>query len=76
MKILIVEDDQFFAQRISEALMHREVQVERVQSVEAAIATDLTDFDGAIIDLMLPNDTDILGVSSKECRVDSSLAWQ
>jgi CheY-like chemotaxis protein len=68
MKVLIVEDDKFYAQRIVEYLQDRSVQTVAVRSAEDAISADLTEFEGAVIDLMLPNDPVASGISSEESR--------
>jgi len=68
MQILIVEDDYFYAQRITEILEDHSVNVQVVRSAEDAIATDIGKFDGAIIDLMLPNDPAASGISNEEGR--------
>jgi CheY-like chemotaxis protein len=68
MKLLIIEDDQFYAQRIVEGLQDRSVQTVVIRSAEDALDVDLDQFGGAIIDLMLPNDTNLSGISSEESR--------
>lgn len=67
-QVLIVEDDQFYAQRIAELLQDQGVLSEAVQSAEQALAVDLTSFDAAIIDLMLPNDAQTSGITAEESR--------
>jgi predicted nucleotide-binding protein len=68
MRVLVVEDDQFYAQRISELLQDEAVETCVAQSAEEAINTDLTNFDGAIVDLMLPNNIQVSGISAEESR--------
>lgn len=68
MQVLIVEDDQFYAQRISELLQDLGVKTSTVQSAEQALASDLTTVDGAIIDVMLPNESGASGITTQECR--------
>jgi predicted nucleotide-binding protein len=68
MRVLVIEDDQFYAQRISELLQDEAVETRVVESAEQAIETDLTNFDGAIVDLMLPNNAQASGISAEESR--------
>ena len=56
MQVLLVEDDQFFGQQIKELLHDRGVDVILAQSAEEALNQPAEDCDGAIIDVMLPND--------------------
>jgi predicted nucleotide-binding protein len=68
MKMLIVEDDQFYAQRIVEFLQDRSVETRVLQSAEEAVDVDLATVDGAIIDLMMPNNVEASGISIEESR--------
>jgi predicted nucleotide-binding protein len=68
MTVLIVEDDHFYSQRISELLKDQELEVQIAQSADAALAVDLGSIDCAIIDIMLPNDAAATGITSEECR--------
>jgi CheY-like chemotaxis protein len=68
MHVLIVEDDQFYAQRISELLQDRGVRTSTVRSAEEALATELATLDSAVIDIMLPNDPSVSGITPEECR--------
>ena len=68
MKVLIVEDDQFYAQHIVEHLQDRSVQTIVVRSAEDALSADLTQFEGAVVDLMLPNNPAASGITSEESR--------
>ena len=54
MRLLVVEDDRYYAQVISELLMDREMDVTLVHTAEAAVAEDAHVYEGAVIDLMLP----------------------
>jgi len=68
MRVLIVEDDHFYAQRISELLGDRGCDTEIVQSAQDALSTDLSRIDAAVIDLMLPNDERASGITTEESR--------
>lgn len=68
MRILIVEDDRFYSQRICELLHDRGVETTVARSAEEALETDLTTLDGAIIDVMLPNNATVSEISSEESR--------
>lgn len=68
MQVLIVEDDQFYAQRIAELLQDRGTDSKIVHTAEEALAADLTPFDGAVIDIMLPNDAAASGITAEESR--------
>ena len=68
MKILLVEDDFFFSQRVIEYLIDNGLEVIRVRSTHEALAEDLSQYDAAIVDVMLPNDVDLSGINSEEAR--------
>ncbi len=68
MRLLIVEDDQFYGQVICELLADRQADTRLVHSAEAAVAENAQAFDGAVIDLMLPNDPALSGITSEETR--------
>jgi len=68
MKILIVEDDNFYAQYMSEMLQDRGVETAEVPSADEALATDVSSYQGAIVDVMLPNNPESSGISNEESR--------
>ena len=68
MRVLIVEDDRFYAQFISELLGDHDVTPIVVPSAEQALAVDVQTYDAAIIDIMLPNDPDLSGITPEESR--------
>jgi CheY-like chemotaxis protein len=68
MQVLIVEDDQFYAQRICELLQDRGVNVTLARSAEEALTTDLNSCAAAVIDVMLPNDVSSSGITAEESR--------
>ena len=68
MKILIVEDDNFYAQHISELLQDGDVETTQVQSAEDALADDALGYDAAIVDVMLPNDPQASKIGVEESR--------
>lgn len=68
MKILLVEDDFFFSQRVTEFLVDNGLEVVTVRSTQQALAENLSNYDGAIVDVMLPNDPDESGINAEEAR--------
>lgn len=68
MKLLIVEDDPFFAQRLKELLEDRGYVTTVVHSVEDALATSIDDIAAVLADVMLPNDQSQSGISDAETR--------
>jgi CheY-like chemotaxis protein len=68
MKILLVEDDFFFAQIITEYLTDNGVETVLARSTQEALSHKLSDYNGAIIDLMLPNDPALSGIPTEETR--------
>lgn len=68
MQILIVEDDQFYCQRIRELLTDYGLDSSVVGSAQDALVSDLAQIDGAVIDLMLPNDPAASGITAEESR--------
>jgi CheY-like chemotaxis protein len=68
MRILIVDDDRFCAQLLAERLQDRKIDSMGVHSAQEALAVDAKRYDGAIIDVMLPNDPSVTGISPEESR--------
>lgn len=68
MPILIVEDDNFYAQRLKEVLMDFGLETTLVNSTQEALSSNISSYAAAIIDIMLPNDPDITGISPEESR--------
>lgn len=68
MNILLVEDDLFFAQIVSEFLIDNGFNTHIVKNTHEAINIALEDYTAAIIDIMLPNDETLSGISSDEAR--------
>jgi predicted nucleotide-binding protein len=68
MRILLVEDDQFYLQIITELLVDRHISVTSALTGQEALEKDAQSFDGAVIDLMLPNDPDVSGITDQESR--------
>lgn len=68
MRVLVVEDDHFYSQRICELLQDQGVQATVARSAEEALHTDLTPFDAAVIDVMLPNDPGASKITTEESR--------
>lgn len=67
-KVLLVEDDSYFARIIVEYLMDNGIVAHVVSSTEEALARDLGEFSAAIIDVMLPNDPAVSGIPAEETR--------
>ena len=68
MKILVVEDDSFYAQRIRESLEDRGYAVTVAGSLDAAVQVSLEDYLVVICDVMLPNDPAKSGITEAETR--------
>lgn len=68
MKILIVEDDSFFAQRLKELLEDRAFDTEVAGCVEDAVSLPLEEIGAVLADVMLPNDQNKSGISDVETR--------
>lgn len=68
MKILLVEDDFFFAQLITEHLADNGVETVLARSAQDALSHDLSNYGAAIIDVMLPNDPADSGIPIEETR--------
>lgn len=67
MRILLVEDDYFFAQRVKELLADNGIDSVLASSIEDALKCS-NPFDGLITDVMLPNNPHITGISDTESR--------
>ena len=68
MKLLIVEDDHFFAQQLKELLEDRGYEIQLVNSVDDALSLSVEGFAGIVSDVMLPNDPGKSGISDEETR--------
>lgn len=68
MKLLLVEDDRYFAKLITEYLSDNDIDVKTVGATHEALEVSLEDYTGAIIDVMLPNNPDISGISEEDSR--------
>jgi predicted nucleotide-binding protein len=68
MRVIIVEDDTFYSQVITELLRDRDLEVTAVYSAQEAVAVDARSYDGAVIDVMLPNDPALSGITTEESR--------
>jgi CheY-like chemotaxis protein len=68
MQLLLVEDDGFYAQTVAESLQDSGFAVLVTHTVQDALSQNLEGCDGAVIDVMLPNDPDITGISVEESR--------
>lgn len=68
MKILIVEDDLFFAQRLKELLEDRGFDTAVQRTLEDAVSAPLDDIAAILSDVMLPNNATMSGISDVETR--------
>ena len=68
MKALVVEDDRYTGQLLCESLQDRGFDVVLADSVHAALERSLDEYSVLIIDVMLPNDPEVTGISIEESR--------
>ncbi len=68
MQLLLVEDDVFFAQRISEFMSDNGFDTKTVRSAQAALELSLDEYVAAIVDVMLPNVPEESGITYEESR--------
>lgn len=68
MKILLVEDDFFFAQRVTEYLVDNGIETVVARTTQEALSHELSEYNGAIIDVMLPNEPSLSGIPDGETR--------
>lgn len=67
-RVLVVEDDSFYAQLVSELLGDVQIAPTVVHNAENALAEDSLDYKAAVIDVMLPNDPNLSGITDSESR--------
>jgi CheY-like chemotaxis protein len=68
MRLLLVEDDKFCAQTVAETLQDAGFEVHVVRTVHEALSAVDESYSGAIVDVMLPNDPQLTGITTEECR--------
>lgn len=68
MPVLIIEDDRFYAQRLKELLLDSGISAVIMYSIEDVLNNDISKYEAAIIDIMLPNNPDTSGISNEESR--------
>lgn len=68
MAILIVEDDRFYASQLTEILADHGIEVLRTGSAEESLKIPAAQYEAAIVDVMLPNNPELSGISLEECR--------
>jgi CheY-like chemotaxis protein len=68
MKIVLVEDDRYYAEALKELLEDHGLQVSVLSSIEETLKALADEADGYIIDMMLPNDPEQSGISDTESR--------
>jgi len=68
MKVLIVEDDHFYAQSVRELLADCQVESTVSGSAGDALTVDLSPFHAAVVDVMLPNDPKVSNITAEESR--------
>jgi len=67
-KILIVEDDHFYSARLKEIVVEKGLECIIAVDLQSALNTDFNEIDAAIIDVMLPNNPEVTGISLEETR--------
>ncbi len=68
MRVIVVEDDRFYSQAISDLLRDRGIEVTAVFSAQDAVSADARSYDAAVIDVMLPNDPALSFITNEESR--------
>jgi predicted nucleotide-binding protein len=68
MRVLIVEDDHFYSQHIREHLADLGVESTVAGSAQDALNFDLSQFDAAVVDVMLPNNPNVSKITDEESR--------
>ncbi len=68
MKILVVEDDVFYAEQLREILRDKGVECVVARNVQEALKIDLKAVDASIIDVAIPNDPEETGIRPEETR--------
>jgi len=68
MAILIVEDDLFYSRQLAEMLTDNGMETLQAHTAEEALKVPIETYDAALIDVMLPNDPDVSGISVEESR--------
>ena len=68
MRILLAEDDRFYANRLTELLSDHGLEVSLVGSTEEALRIDPSVYDSAILDMIMPNEPVASGITIEECR--------
>jgi predicted nucleotide-binding protein len=68
MAILIVEDDLFYANQLAEILTDHGIETLRASTAEEALKIQGALYQAAIVDVMLPNDPEVSGISLEESR--------
>jgi predicted nucleotide-binding protein len=68
MRILLAEDDRFYATRLTELLSDHDLDVSLAGSTEEVLRIDPSLYDSAILDMIMPNDSAASGISNEECR--------
>jgi CheY-like chemotaxis protein len=68
MRVLVAEDDRFYASRLSELLSDYGLDVVLAGTTEDALQISPELYDAAIVDMIMPNDAAVSGISAEECR--------
>jgi predicted nucleotide-binding protein/CheY-like chemotaxis protein len=68
MAVLIIEDDAFYSIQLAEILRDSGVEFLVSHTAEDALNVQPTEFDAAVIDVMLPNNPSASGISAEEAR--------
>jgi predicted nucleotide-binding protein len=68
MRILLAEDDRFYANRLTELLSDYGLEVALAASTEEALRVNPSTYDSGILDMIMPNDPLASGITIEECR--------
>ena len=72
MAILIVEDDQFYARQLAEMLADHGIETLQASTAQESLKISSDLYEAAIVDVMLPNDPEVSGISLEESRAGFS----
>lgn len=68
MKVLVIDDDRFYARRLCELMADNGIGGATANTVQAALQLSLTEYQGIIVDVMLPNEPTESGILEEETR--------
>lgn len=68
MAVLVVEDDRFYASQLADILADHGIEVVCANTAEEVLNVPSSAYEAAIIDVMLPNNPELTGISQEESR--------